>query len=93
MHNDYTQSQNVPLYFFIGETAKFPTIFIYKVVITVLFTYLPYRDAVRINEIIPTKNLSSLGMGDIECYYYPVIHTLACSLFQDLKVESNRNKF
>ena len=50
--------------FHLYETAKF-TIFLYKVVITV-FTYLPCRDAERINEIIPIKNLSSLEIGDIK---------------------------
>lgn len=59
-------SKGTTFYFHVYETVKFPTIFIYKVVIIVLFTYLPCRDAVKINEIIPIKKLSSLEIGDIK---------------------------
>lgn len=67
--------------FHLYETAKFLTIFLYKVVITV-FTYLPCRDAERINEIIPIKNLSSLEIGDIKmlllsCHSYISLLTLS----------------
>lgn len=67
--------------FHLYETAKFLTIFLYKVVITV-FTYLPCRDAERINEIIPIKNLSSLEIEDIKmlllsCHSYISLLTLS----------------
>lgn len=67
--------------FHLYETAKFLTILLYKVVITV-FTYLPCRDAERINEIIPIKNLSSLEIGDIKmlllsCHSYISLLTLS----------------
>lgn len=59
----YSMSKSTTFHFHVYETVKFPTIFSYKVVIIVLFTYLPCRDAVRINEIIPIKKLSSLEIG------------------------------
>lgn len=67
--------------FHLYETAKFPTIFIYKVVI-IVFTYLPCRDALRINEIIPIKNLSSLEMREMKmlllsCHSYISLLTLS----------------
>lgn len=67
--------------FHLYGTAKFPTIFICKVVI-IVFTYVPCRDAVRINEIILIKNLSSLEMGDIKmlslsCHSYISLLTLS----------------
>lgn len=78
-------------HFHLHETAKFPTIFIYKLVIIVLFTYLSCRNAVRINEIMPTKNLSFLEMGDIKMLLLSCHSHITCSLFQGLKVESKRN--
>lgn len=59
-------SKGTTFHFHLYRTAKFITIFICKVVIIVLFTYLPCRNAVRINEIISIKNLSPLEMGDIK---------------------------
>lgn len=53
------------------RNGNFPTIFIYKMVNIVLFTYLASRDAVSINEIIPTKDFSSLEMSNREMLFLP----------------------
>lgn len=53
------------------QNGNFPTIFIYKMVNIVLFTYLASRDSVSINEIIPTKDFSSLEMSNREMLFLP----------------------